>query len=167
MTEDDLRAENAALKRERDDLKAANKLLEKDSGFAARVMDAIRRYSEGDPEGLSYMKVPWVDVLLGQIKTLKDEVEGVADMRDRAVAALEKVKGERDELRRLAGELAGAVKDALESWSFGSDQHHTHTWHDRADWIGRNLAAVKYATAEDAAAALAAWRAFGQRGEQQ
>lgn len=35
-------------------------------------------------------------------------------------------------------EREAALVDALRSWSFGNGQQHTHSWHDRADWIERH-----------------------------
>ena len=42
---------------------------------------------------------------------------------------------ERDRLASENAELRAAIQDAYRRWSFSSTQQHTHTWHDRADWI--------------------------------
>lgn len=48
--------------------------IDRDIGYYRRIMDAIRRHSEGDAEALAGMGVPWVDGLLAERDALRARV---------------------------------------------------------------------------------------------
>jgi hypothetical protein len=40
-------------------------------------------------------------------------------------------------------ELEALLREGMKAWSFSDEQQHTHTWHDRADWVAKVKAALK------------------------
>lgn len=92
------------------ELEAENEQLKRDNGLAVRIMEAIRKYSEGDKESLGGMGVPWVDELLAGLA-------GAKERADNNFASLERVKEKysaaANELKQLKAENA-AMRAALE-----------------------------------------------------
>lgn len=101
---------NLKLEAERDELRAENKRLNRDNGFAVRIMEAIRKYSEGDKDALAGMGVPWVDELLAENERLKKLILAYGANPAGFDWEILKAVDECDELRKLADQLAAALK---------------------------------------------------------
>jgi hypothetical protein len=39
-------------------------------------------------------------------------------------------------------ELEALLREGVKAWSFNDEQQHTHTWHERADWVEKVKAAL-------------------------
>ena len=73
--------------------------------------------------------------------------------RDEQWALLGEAANARAEIATLRTALAAqqeALRDANASWSFSDGQAHTHTWHDKADWMERNRGALASLTTPSA-----------------
>lgn len=102
-------------------LSADVKRLEKESGFGSRIMDAIKRYREGDKDALAGMRVDWVDDLLAEIARLKrgdftpEEFQNLCHHRDEkpGCTPLDFMRGCVDYTRKLFGAPPAPAVDVL------------------------------------------------------
>lgn len=76
--------------------------------------------------------------LEGELKALRESNLRLAGEVGTECGNLKNALDELTDARALLAVERAALTDALRTWSFDDAQRHTHSWHDREDWIERH-----------------------------